>query len=237
MESILTKEDRLVLRKTAYYLRSFGMNFANIELYSDNPQDGSYDVSDISWDEIDTFSNNYKIKIPEILFPIIKKVINSIDTNFDYNNEEVFWESVEVMIDAIKLTITVSNYYTYYSTNEEESISFDSEDDQRLLDKFEKSIIELGGEIPQNGVLTLRYDGGGDSGYLEGDFEEGVAVPRNIEDWCYHKLEDNFGGWEINEGSSGYFYFDFDDKNLTLQHTDNVEISAENTLFEENFSN
>jgi hypothetical protein len=72
---------------------------------------------------------------------------------------------------------------------------------------------------------------------LEATFEEGPAVPNDIENWCYNKLEQNFGGWEINEGSSGYFNFDFDNKELTLQHTDNVEISVQNTLYEENFSN
>jgi hypothetical protein len=236
MESILTNEDKLVLRKTAYYLRSFGMSFGSVELHSENDV-GSFDFSDISWDEIDTFSNNYKIKIPEILFPIIKKLLNSTNDNFDYNNEEVFWEGVELVIDAVKLKITLSHHYSYYSTNEVESISFDSEEDQRLIDTFGKDVIELGGQIPQNGILTLKYDGGGDSGYLESSFEEGSAVPNDIENWCYNKLEENFGGWETNEGSSGYFYFDFDNKELTLQHTDNVEISAENSLFEESFSN
>ena len=235
MESVLTKEEKLNLRKTAYYLRSFGMNFGSIELHSDYV-DYSFDFSEINWDEIDTFSNNYKIKIPQVLFPIIKKILNSNNSEFNYK-EEPFWEGIEILIDAVKFTITLSHHYSYYSTSDAESIVFDSEDDQRLIDEFGKSVIELGGQIPQNGVLTLKYDGGGDSGYLEGDFVEGPAVPKDIEDWCYNKLEENFGGWEINEGSDGYFYFDFDNKELTLQHTDNVEVSAENSLYEESFSN
>ena len=235
MESVLTKEEKLNLRKTAYYLRSFGVNFGSIELHSDYV-DYSFDFSEINWDEIDSFSNNYKIKIPQVLFPIIKKIINSNNSEFNYK-EEPFWEGIEVLIDAVKFTITLSHHYSYYSTSDAESIVFDSEDDQRLIDEFGKSVIELGGQIPQNGVLTLKYDGGGDSGYLEGDFVEGPAVPKDIEDWCYNKLEENFGGWEINEGSEGYFYFDFDNKELTLQHTDNVEVSAENSLYEESFSN
>ena len=235
MESVLTKEEKLNLRKTAYYLRSFGMNFGSIELHSDYV-DYSFDFSEINWDEIDSFSNNYKIKIPQVLFPIIKKILNSNNSEFNYK-EEPFWEGIEILIDAVKFTITLSHHYSYYSTSDAESITFDSEDDQRLIDGFGKSVIELGGQIPQNGVLTLKYDGGGDSGYLEGDFVEGPAVPKDIEDWCYNELEENFGGWEINEGSSGYFYFDFDNKELTLQHTDNVEVSAENSLYEESFSN
>jgi hypothetical protein len=235
MESVLTKEEKLNLRKTAYYLRSFGMNFGSVELHSDYV-DYSFDVSEINWDEIDSFSNNYKIKIPQVLFPIIKKILNSNNSEFNYK-EEPFWEGIEILIDAVKFTITLSHHYSYYSTSDAESIVFDSEWDQRLIDKFGKDVIELGGQIPQNGVLTLKYDGGGDSGYLEGDFVEGPAVPKDIEDWCYNKLEVHFGGWEINEGSSGYFYFDFDNREFTLQHTDNVEVSAENSLYEESFSN
>ena len=89
MESILTNEDKLVLRKTAYYLRSFGVNFGSVELHSDYV-DYSFDVSEINWDEIDSFSNNYKIKIPQVLFPIIKKILNSNNSEFKYK-EEPFW--------------------------------------------------------------------------------------------------------------------------------------------------
>jgi hypothetical protein len=181
MESVLTKEEKLNLRKTAYYLRSFGMNFGSVELYSESGEVDSFDVSEISWDEINTFSNNYKIKIPQVLFPIIKKILNSNNSEFNYK-EEPFWEGIEILIDAVKFTIKLSHHYSYYSTSDAESIVFDSEWDQRLIDKFGKDVIELGGQIPQNGVLTLKYDGGGDSGYLEGDFVEGPAVPKDIED-------------------------------------------------------
>ena len=44
MESVLTKEEKLNLRKTAYYLRSFGMNFGSVELHSDYV-DYSFDFS------------------------------------------------------------------------------------------------------------------------------------------------------------------------------------------------
>jgi hypothetical protein len=72
---------------------------------------------------------------------------------------------------------------------------------------------------------------------MEGNFEEtGDPIPAEIEDWCYRELESNYGGWEINEGSQGMFIFNFNDSTITLEHTDNVEESESNTLFEVKFS-
>ncbi len=45
----------------------------------------------------------------------------------------------------------------------------------------------------------------------------------------------NYGGWEINEGSQGYFIFDLKNKTVELNHTMNVEESESKTLYEEKF--
>jgi hypothetical protein len=67
----------------------------------------------------------------------------------------------------------------------------------------------------------LKYNGGGDSGYIESDFENGEPSPGAVEEWCYQQLEENFGGWEINEGSQGEFQFDFNEKTVIL-HTHTI---------------
>jgi hypothetical protein len=91
-------------------------------------------------------------------------------------------------------------------------------------------------EVPDDGILTITYNGGGDSGYIESSFEEtGDAVPAGIEDWCYSELESHFGGWEINEGSDGKFVFDFNKSTVLLLHTMNIEESETHTFFEESF--
>ena len=86
--------------------------------------------------------------------------------------------------------------------------------------------------------MTLEYNGSGDSAYIESSFDEnGDAVPAGIEDWCYRALENNFGGWEINEGSDGEFILDFNNSMLTLNHTMNTEETATDALYEESFAN
>jgi hypothetical protein len=85
-------------------------------------------------------------------------------------------------------------------------------------------------------IMELRYNGGGDSGYIEGTFENGEEVPAEVEDFCYRILEDNYGGWEINEGSQGSFFFDLNEKTINLEHEYNTEESKTYTLYEESFS-
>jgi len=92
-------------------------------------------------------------------------------------------------------------------------------------------------EVPSDGILKLEYNGGGDSGFVENHFNPGTdSVPSGIEDWCYQQLENNFGGWEINEGSDGAFIFDFNTSTVTLDHTYNTEEQQIDTLYEESFN-
>ena len=57
--------------------------------------------------------------------------------------------------------------------------------------------------------LEVSYSGGGDDGYIEDDGydDDGnqYSLSNDLEEFLYDKLNGNFGGWEINEGSSGKF--------------------------------
>jgi hypothetical protein len=48
-------------------------------------------------------------------------------------------------------------------------------------------------------------------------------------------LENRYGGWEINEGSQGNFEIDLDNKEITLNHTYNIDETGRDTLLEEKF--
>jgi hypothetical protein len=117
-------------------------------------------------------------------------------------------------------------------------MSWDDEEGKGIFDGWEKDGVLEDLEIPEDGILTIPYNGGGDSGYLESSFNEtNESVPVTIEDWCYRQLGDNFGGWEINEGSDGNFTFDFNNKTINLVHTYNVESDDNDTYYEESFAN
>jgi hypothetical protein len=236
MENILTPEDKKYLKRVSNYLGSLGMREGLIEFEVDN---GNIDFSDIRWDQITNFENNYRAEIPDGLIPIMEKVFKYIDENNLFNSADVEglnYERISIEIDTQSKEISVKYWYSYYDRGDSEGVLYDSEED---VERFKEWVSEdfVDTEIPEDGILTLKYNGSGDSGYIESTFDEnGESVPSGIEDWCYSELESNFGGWEINEGSDGEFIFNFKDSTVNLVHTMNVEESESDTLYEESFA-
>jgi hypothetical protein len=134
------------------------------------------------------------------------------------------------MIDSVKKEISLTHMYSYQTEGGSEGVEYDD-----MIEEWEEKGVFDDIEIPEDNYLVLKYNGGGDSGYIESNFENGEPVPTEVENWCYQQLEENFGGWEINEGSQGEFQFDFNEKTVILSHAYNVEESRSNTLWEEEF--
>jgi hypothetical protein len=220
-------------------LKSLGMREGTISIELEYNQ-YSVDENTIDWKYITHFDNNYRAEIPEGLIPVLKKVWSYVVDEGLYELTDdvdmVNYNSIEINIDSDDKTLTVRNDYSYYTESDGSSTLYDSEEEKEMFDGWmENELKET--EVPEDGYLTIKYNGSGDSGYMEGNFEEtGDPIPAEIEDWCYRELESNYGGWEINEGSQGMFIFNFNDSTITLEHTDNVEESESNTLFEVKFS-
>lgn len=83
------------------------------------------------------------------------------------------------------------------------------------------------------GSVCLTYAGSGDSGCIE-DIDGNVSdkAREALEEWLYLELETRYGGWEINEGSSGTVTVDFDTGGIKWSHTELVESTDE---FDEKF--
>jgi hypothetical protein len=238
MAEILTPEEKKYLNRTCNYLASLGMTEGTIDINLDSDH---YDLSheDIDWKYVQHFDNNYRAELPEGLLPILKKVMNYVVDEGVFESpdiESMSYQNISIEIDCSRKELTVTHDYSYYSRDEGSSIAYDSDEDKARFDKWmEEDMQDV--EVPSDGVLTLSYNGGGDSGYIESSFDEtSDAVPASIENWCYSQLESHFGGWEINEGSDGRFIFNFNNSTVELDHTYNIEESESKTLFEENFS-
>lgn len=238
MTQILTPEEKKYLNRTCNYLASMGMTEGTISIELDSDQ---YDLSneDIDWKYIQHFENNYRADLPEGLIPILKKVMNHVIDGGKYESpdiESMSYQMISIEIDCTRKELTVTHDYSYYDRGDGNSIRYDSDEDKARFDKWmEEDMQDV--EVPSDGILTLSYNGGGDSGYIESSFDEtSDASPASIENWCYRELEDHFGGWEINEGSDGRFIFNFNNSTVDLEHTYNIEESESKTLFEENFS-
>jgi hypothetical protein len=237
MKGILTSEEKQYLMRTSRYLQSLGMVEGYIEIEMEY-EDTEINSERIDWQYITHFSNNYSADIPEGLYPILKKVIKYADSLDNLNTEvdAINYQRILIRIDGRDKTIDVSHELFYYGRGNSQTIEYDSSDDKERFDKWMDEDLRLI-EVPSDGILKLEYNGGGDSGFVENNFNPGTdSVPSGIEDWCYQQLENNFGGWEINEGSDGAFIFDFNTSTVTLDHTYNTEEQQIDTLYEESFN-
>jgi hypothetical protein len=232
MADILTPEEKQYLGRIGRYLRSMGMNYGDIEFEMEPDQEGiAYSPNDFPTH----FENNYTAEIPDGLVPILKKIIGYVDDEGLYrelpNDGDLIYQRFDITIYANeKKEISLTHIYSFQIGEEPEGVEYDD-----MIEEWEEKGVFNDTEIPEENYLVLKYNGGGDSGYIESNFENGEPVPTEVEEWCYQQLEENFGGWEINEGSQGEFQFYFDEKKVILSHTFNIEESISNTLWEEEF--
>ena len=233
----LSPEDKKYLRGLSNYLNSMGIVDGSIEI---DLESGYSNIQDIIWDNITHFSNNYRAEIPDGLIVILKKIMNYVDENNlfrDHGMSDINYERLDFDIDTERREISVNHWWSYYDTGEENSVEWDDEEGKDLFEGWEKDGVFEDLEVPDNGILILSYNGSGDSGFVESNFDENFeSVPSAIEDWCYTQLENNFGGWEINEGSNGEFIFNFKEMTIELKHTYNTEENEHDTIYEENFA-
>jgi len=224
---LLTEEDKKNLRTFSRYLKSFGKDYAMVEFNAD------YDEVDLSKEipfSNSYFSHPYDVPIPEFILPIINKILEFCEgkTSIDVENPNYF--NFEIEINAHSKEVSAIKRWGYTSQGDSEGLSWTSEElheDDNVFSSLE--------EAGLSGELQLDYNGGGDSGYVESSFTNGESVPADIDDFCYGVLETNYGGWEINEGSQGYFIFDTKNKTIYLEHSMNVDSESEDTIFEESF--
>ena len=230
-QNILTPEEKKYLGKIARYLGSLGMRFGeiNFEMGTED-EEISYDPNDFPTH----FDNNYTAEIPDGLVPILKRIIDYFDDADLYSNlpdgSDIDYQRFEITIDGVKREISLTHIYSYFSEGDSTGIEYDD-----MIEEWEEKGVFDDVSIPEDGYLVLKYNGGGDSGYIESDFENGEPSPGAVEEWCYQQLEENFGGWEINEGSQGEFQFDFNEKTVILSHTYNTMLDSSNTIWEEEF--
>lgn len=228
---ILSLEDKKLIKTFSKYLKSIGIEVAEIE-------DSGYQLSDIDWSSV---SIDGRSKIPYFFIPVMEKITDFVNnsrkykemiTDFDDSIDGFF--NASIFVDTLKKEVSL--VISYQTLNESsDSYEFDSQEDS---DNFNEWINKgLFSEIDRKDkILILRYDGGGDSGYLEDNFDDtDYGVPAEISDWCYNILSGMHGGWEINEGSYGYFIFNLEKLEVTLEHKTRFYENKVHTFYEESF--
>ena len=163
--------------------------------------------------------NGEYINMPIEISPFLEKYLDQLpDFQGEASNGSEY-HGYEMIFDLTKMTITTYGLYTEYDTQDGGTSSVELTDD--VIAQFEKLVSE-GYEQP----FYVDFSGGGDSGYVE---EEGSDYKSKrfkltplMDDLCYQGLQD-FGGWEINEGSQGEIIFDLEEKEATVRLTWNTE--------------
>lgn len=229
MNQILSPEDKKYLKFFSKYLLSYGEHTATFRIEDWNPDDPTISEHSLNIEE------NYYLEIPIRVNSILNK-ISDVCGEYEpkYESDDIVSTWASFQIDADDQSISVEFCYSYY-TRDEQSMSWEKGDIKE--DDHLQNVLNILYEenIPW---IRVRFDGSGDSGSIEdGEDKKGksISVPADVEDWCYRVLESNYGGWEINEGSSGYFNFDVTKKQVYLDFGWNNENTECDTIYEEKF--
>jgi len=236
MDELLTPEEKKYLERVSRYVQSLGKKDVEIRIEA-NEYDGKTEISDIEWENITNFDYNSTLEIPSGFIEILQKIFNYLDSSGNYSYPDidgVNYHDFLIDFDTRNRELSIRQIYGYYDVGGTSEVDF--EGDEVDFNSFRNELKTNKISIPNDGILTARYSGGGDDGSMDGNFDEiNQQVPELMEDFCYDKLSRNFGGWENNEGGEGYFIFNFNDDTATLYHTENIEQNDSNTLFEVEF--
>ena len=185
----------------------------------------------------------------------IGELFEEIKENFDtgnfyneyYDNEN---GNLFLILNAEKKEIIV-NYDYYDMITEESNIEKNFSDFSNVTAGWrgeERAVKTLTNQNVVNELIKqysnfckLRYDGGGDSGWIEDEIEteNGITkikketdadvdgIEANLETISYDLLELYYGGWEINEGSRGSINYNFQEQKVMMNHYQNVESTEE----------
>ena len=185
--------------------------------------------------------------LPGSIGTLFEEIKENFDTgnfyNEYYDNEN---GSLFFILNAEKKEIIV-NYDYYDMITEESNIEKNFSDFSNVTAGWrgaERAVKTLTNQNVVNELIKqysnfckLRYDGGGDSGWIENEIEteNGIieikketdadvdGIEANLETISYDLLDLYYGGWEINEGSTGSINYNFQEQKVTMTHYQNVE--------------
>jgi len=168
---------------------------------------------------------NFKLLHYILLSNGLTRVSNDFYVDYDGNVDYHFspWTNKGGAYDIIQ-TMGYESYYQEFEIDE-------------------KELLEDMVQWKEDGKLKIRVDfsGSGDSGYIDdvgliNDTDdkhyEFTAVWENK---LYNILEQNHGGWEINEGSEGTFIINNENQTIELDFRMNVEQSSTGYEFKHQF--
>ena len=129
------------------------------------------------------------------------------NTLFDNVYDDINYSEVRIYIDVDKQKVWFDAKYESYTSDDSSS---EGEISESWMEKLEG-----------RGVYTARYSGGGDSGDIDSmDFDgDDEYNGTEYENYAYKILSDEYGGWEIDNGSSGKITINTIEGTWEIEHT------------------
>lgn len=213
----LTNKEKRILQIFSMHIRSHGSDKAKLEWYLGAEAVIDYPSYDWGLEKSSIRVEGYDA-INELIESIVNKI--NIDSYIEYSTDDISGGAFYIMLDAKEKVLSFKLYYSIMQ-NESSSNVIDFEE---FGDSIEP--LKVMAQKYKSTTGTVDYEGSGDSGWVEDKIyinNKRELLPDGIEDVLYDNLESNFGGWEINEGSSGQFIFDFDNETVEWTHNQNYE--------------
>jgi hypothetical protein len=149
-----------------------------------------------------------------------KQFIKLFDTLVEKYGQEIWdgsqneWDSEHYRVD---INVSLSERKIIITSDIEEQTTDGSSDEYDVIE-----VPSVQSFLDENEIddFEVSYSGGGDDGYIEDDGydDEGnqYRLSDDLENYLYSKLNNSFGGWEINEGSSGKFIIN--SQTMVIEH-------------------
>ena len=220
MTPVVTEEQLKSLKLFSYYLQSHGIKEASIDVY-------------LEYCEIDYFpemayGSGGSAELYDAIIKTLEDIIKSNDLT-DLDDCENRGE-LRLNIDCVERTLEAEVYETVYSTRDmSDSRDINELNDSGLKRAFESLFSQMSDEGKPS-TTRVYFNGSGDSGDIDGHTQDGTALSNDVLDYFYNWLENFYGGWEINEGSQGYFSIDADEGQLFLDFQENIEESQQHDI-------
>lgn len=200
----MTEKEKSIFELMSKFMKSRGCEFAEIDLDADSYE--PYNNRDFGCGTGHHIER--RDKFPFGISDFVKEFVNS---NQDYGIDDENLVELQLRVHGQERRVTLDAVYS-------EVVEGPSESTERSVEEGDEYLKKLIGEWESNGLYPfgeVTFNGGGDSGYIDNDVQvyTGDIVNRplgdfpGLDDYLYDMLS-SYGGWEINEGSQGYFRID-----------------------------
>ena len=220
----MTQKEKTVFKMMSSYVQKMGCDSAEMM--------GEYWDDELFSDRNFNCKNGGTYKFPFDASDVINGWVDSLYLDIDSYEDEGL-NSVWLEISPKDNSISVIAGFSETQLGEEQLI-VESLSDKLNVEELKMEFEEDFGDLKN---IEVQFNGYGDSGGLEGITVDGEEygsdrIPRSLKEVLYPMLQ-NFGGWEIDSGSEGFFDIDLENDKVVLHFHWNEQVDRPETLHRE----